>query len=218
MTSYLESIPPAPRWEMAGLARPEGDVRRIIIHCSATPPDADIGAPDIDRWHRERGWDGIGYHFVIRRDGRVERGRALGRIGAHTGGHNSDSLGICLVGGVTDAGGPEANYTQPQWESLMALLYALESYYSEEFRRELSIHGHNEFANKACPCFDVAVWVAGTYSDFVDDLEDPTAPEVGPGVTPEALVRAREAGWNDGYDEGYAAGLAAVISMVEGMR
>ena len=63
-------------------------IRYLVVHCAATPPEMDIGAKEIDLWHRQRGWSGIGYHFVIRRDGRVEAGRPLDRPGAHAQGFN----------------------------------------------------------------------------------------------------------------------------------
>ena len=102
---------------------------RIVIHCSATPPSLDIGAKEIDSWHRDKGWAGIGYHEVIRRDGRIEMGRDYSQIGAHAKGFNHESLGIVMVGGVSEDNKAESNYTPEQWRSLQitvkhkALLY-----------------------------------------------------------------------------------------------
>ncbi len=83
-------------------------ISRVILHCAATPdyPSESsrydlFGAADIDAWHRERGWDGIGYHYVIRRTGVVEVGRPIGKVGAHTQGENGDSLGVCYIGSRT---------------------------------------------------------------------------------------------------------------------
>ena len=65
------------------------DTDYIVIHCSATKPSMDhVDAKEIDRWHRQRGWRKIGYHWVIRRDGIVEEGRELGEVGAHARGFN----------------------------------------------------------------------------------------------------------------------------------
>lgn len=78
----------------------------IVVHCSATRPSQDIGATEIREWHRKRGYADIGYHLVIRRDGRIQTGRALDDVGAHVQGHNATSVGICLVGGLLADGKP----------------------------------------------------------------------------------------------------------------
>jgi len=129
------------------------EIKRFIIHCSATPPSMDIGAEEIRQWHLDRGWSDIGYHHVIRRDGIVEGGRQHETVGAHVKGHNGDSIGICVVGGVNAAGDPDCNFTYRQWESLLDLMDELMREYPES-----TVHGHREFANKACPCFDVSAW------------------------------------------------------------
>ncbi|MBQ5374387.1 MAG: N-acetylmuramoyl-L-alanine amidase, partial [Bacteroidaceae bacterium] len=68
----------------------------LILHCSAVMPDVESGAADIDRWHRAQGWrGGIGYHYVVRRDGTVEPGRREEVPGAHCRHHNAHSIGIC---------------------------------------------------------------------------------------------------------------------------
>ena len=128
----------------------------IIVHCSATEPDQDIGARDIDRWHRARGFLKIGYQFVIRRDGTVEKGRDLDEVGAHAEGYNSRSVGICLVGGVeADGKTPQDNFTADQWSSLEGLLMKLKHQYPQA-----KIIGHREVSRKACPSFDVQAWLA----------------------------------------------------------
>lgn len=126
-------------------------IDKIIVHCSATRPSQDIGAAEIDTWHRQQGWSEIGYHFVIRRNGQIENGRAVEKIGAHCKGHNAESIGICLVGGIDKDGKPENNFTDAQFTSLRSLAAKLQV----QFPCIQSIHGHNEFAKKACPCFDV---------------------------------------------------------------
>lgn len=125
-------------------------INKLIIHCSATKPDMDIGAEEIRRWHKGKGWRDIGYHYVIRRDGTVEDGRALEDEGAHTLGHNKASIGICLVGGIGDNLKPDANFTHLQYVELYNLVDYLRAKYPD-----VAIHGHRDFARKACPCFDV---------------------------------------------------------------
>lgn len=127
----------------------------IVIHCAATPPDLDIGAKEIDKWHKERGWSGIGYHYVIRRDGKLETGRDLDAKGAHVKGHNDYSVGICLVGGVDSRNKPENNFTSTQFKVLNKLLDNLMEIYPEAV-----IVGHTELdKNKACPSFDVERYI-----------------------------------------------------------
>lgn len=125
-------------------------INKIIIHCSATKASQDIGVKEIDAWHKKQGWEEIGYHFVIRRNGRCEKGRDIEKIGAHCKGHNADSIGICLVGGIDNNGKPQNNFTDAQFQTLRKLVADLKQKYPQA-----TIHGHNEFANKACPCFDV---------------------------------------------------------------
>lgn len=131
-------------------------IEGIVVHCAATRPGMDIGRAEIDVWHRERGFDGIGYHYVIRRGGEVEDGRPLSVAGAHVAGHNARTVGICLVGGIDDAGEPENNFTGEQFFALRELLAEL----VEVLPGEVWIKGHRDFAAKACPSFDVARWIA----------------------------------------------------------
>ena len=127
-------------------------INEIILHCSATPASRDIGAKEIRDWHvKGNGWQDIGYHFVIRRSGDIESGRPMDQAGAHCIGHNATSVGICLVGGVKEDGKtPEDNFTDAQFDMLAELIRAL-----RVIRPKTKIYGHNEFANKACPVFDV---------------------------------------------------------------
>lgn len=140
--------------------KPE-DIEYIVIHCSATPPSMDIGWREIDRWHRQRGWLKGGYHYVIRRDGTREPGRAETEPGAHARGYNSKSIGICMVGGIKggdrqdrDFNEPENNFTEDQWAALFLLLAELLHRYPDA-----KIIGHNEVSSKACPSFDVQALV-----------------------------------------------------------
>lgn len=129
----------------------------IVVHCSATKPSADIGAAEIDEWHKARGWREIGYHAVIRRDGRIEFGRPFEDVGAHVKGYNNVSVGVCLVGGINETGQSDANYTDDQWYSLEHLVATLKRAYPGA-----KIVGHNELTTmKDCPCFDVSDWALG---------------------------------------------------------
>lgn len=139
-------------------------ITAIVIHCSATRanvdenitlPGEDIGAREIDSWHRQRGFSGIGYHYVIRRDGRVEMGRPLAQAGAHVAGHNSTTIGICLVGGVDAKNKAENNFEPKQWAALKKLVGELKRDYPGA-----EIKGHRDFPKvaKDCPCFDARAW------------------------------------------------------------
>lgn len=126
------------------------NIDEIILHCSATKFGRAISASDIDSYHRSRGFRCIGYHFFIRLDGTIEFGRPLFEIGAHCLFHNSRSIGICYAGGLDADGKPFDTRTDAQKRSLYSLIESLH----KEFPHA-TLHGHNEFANKACPCFDV---------------------------------------------------------------
>lgn len=124
----------------------------IIIHCSAVRPYQTSTAIQIDNWHRARGWNGIGYHYVILRDGTIQTGRPESKIGAHCAGHNAHSLGICYEGGLDTAGNPKDTRTRAQKRSLLQLLRTLKQKYPKAL-----IMGHNVFnVHKSCPCFDAA--------------------------------------------------------------
>lgn len=126
------------------------NINEIIIHCASTYARMDIGAAEIREWHmRDNGWRDIGYHYVIRRNGTIEKGRPEEEVGAHCLNHNSHSIGICLVGGLLDDGKPGDNFLPVQLNSLEKLLLALKTRYPKA-----TIHGHCEFADKACPAFD----------------------------------------------------------------
>lgn len=141
----------------------------IIIHCSATPCGTDFTAADIDRWHRQRSFNGIGYHFVIRLDGTIEDGRPIGKPGAHCIGWNNRSIGICYIGGLDRYGQPADTRTHEQKEAMKALVNRLQHEYfgirtilgHRDTSPDLNGDGRiepNEFI-KACPCFDVRTWL-----------------------------------------------------------
>lgn len=135
-------------------------INLIVIHCADTPASMDIGAREIDRWHRERGFLQIGYHWVIRRDGTLERGRAEFTPGAHVEGHNASSIGVCMVGGKSAKGTPENNFTENQWSTLTHTVNRLLKTYPGA-----KVLGHRDLnKGKACPCFDVSGWLKSTQS------------------------------------------------------
>lgn len=129
------------------------NVSEIILHCSATKEGADIKASSIDKWHREKGWKKIGYHYVIDLDGTIEKGRFDNEDGAHCVGHNSKAIGICYIGGLDKDGKPKDTRTIEQKETLYSLVYDLMGTYNLNLEQ---IHCHNEFAKKDCPCFKIA--------------------------------------------------------------
>ncbi len=126
-------------------------ITKIIIHCSATPEGRDYTVADIDRWHKANGWNGIGYHYVIYRDGSVHVGRDVAQKGAHCVGYNAASIGICYIGGMSaDNNTPKDTRTPAQKAALRDLVELLRTEYPNA-----TVHGHREFARKDCPCFDV---------------------------------------------------------------
>lgn len=146
----------------------------LVIHCSATQAKQDIGLKEITEWHvlpspRGHGWAAVGYHFIIRRSGAVEHGRAVNLVGAHVERYNHNSIGICLVGGIDAHAHPENNFTPDQFAALSGLLKQLRQDYPRT-----RIVGHRDLSPdkngdgiiepgewlKACPSFDVAAWLA----------------------------------------------------------
>ena len=128
----------------------------IAIHCSATQGKADIGVTEMRRWHRERGFLDVGYHFIIRRNGVIELGREQEAVGAHVEGFNSVSVAICMVGGVDAKVKPEDNFTKDQYDTLLILVKKLMADYPEAI-----VQGHRDFPKvaKACPSFSVSAWL-----------------------------------------------------------
>lgn len=125
----------------------------IFVHCSATKATQDVGVREIRQWHKEQGWLDVGYHFIIRRDGTVEDGRDVNAVGSHARGHNHNSVGVCLVGGIDEKGRHEANFTPQQMSSLRTLLEVLMDKYPIAV-----LKAHHDVAPKACPSFDLQRW------------------------------------------------------------
>ena len=123
----------------------------IVIHCSAVKPDQQSSAAQIDSWHRQRGFKfGIGYHYVIRRDGTLEMGRPEYMVGAHCKNHNQHSIGVCYEGGLDIRGDPADTRTPQQRETMRQLINELR----ERYPKAIVVGHHNLNPLKACPCFD----------------------------------------------------------------
>jgi N-acetyl-anhydromuramyl-L-alanine amidase AmpD len=125
----------------------------IVVHCSDTPSERTVTVDDIRKWHvEERGWDDIGYHYVIYQDGSVHKGRALDVPGAHVSGHNTHSIGICLIGGWKGSD----DYSDLQLRSLSELISSLKVSLPDS---SLQVKGHCDLdSGKTCPNFDVSDW------------------------------------------------------------
>ena len=134
----------------------------IIVHCAATKPGWMKNHPtqakvaEIDKWHRSRGWSGVGYHAIIDRDGTVLEGRSLGRNGAHVKGHNTGTVGVCLIGGYGSNENDtfDRHFTKAQDRALRKYISGLR----KEYPSITKVTGHNQYAAKACPGFRVPEW------------------------------------------------------------
>lgn len=143
------------------------NIDTIFLHCSATPPSMDLTAATVREWHTSspRNWSDIGYHFFIRRDGLVESGRDLDKIGAHVKGANRGSVAICYAGGVDEDGDPCNNMNAIQRAAIVRIVRSLRIV----LNTPLTLRGHNDDpnTNKACPSFrvdeefsDLVAWLA----------------------------------------------------------
>lgn len=149
-TAAGEAAPPnAAAVKFLATARP---IRELIWHCTATPEGRDYTVDDVRAWHKQRGWSDIGYHFVVYRDGRVMAGRPIGQVGAHVEGHNTGTVGCSYIGGLTaDGRAPRDTRTDAQRASMLWLTRCLIACH----RGIAKVSGHNQYAAKACPSFDV---------------------------------------------------------------
>lgn len=126
-------------------------IEKILIHCTASPEGRHVTVEQVTAWHKARGFRTIGYHYLIYLDGTIHKGRPEGEQGAHCTGQNARSIGVCYVGGI-DAYTlkPKDTRTSAQRKALRQLIAELKKRYPKA-----TVHGHYEFAAKACPCFDV---------------------------------------------------------------
>ena len=130
-------------------------INKIIVHCTATPQGSDRTVANIKKWHTTappngRGWSDIGYHYIIYLDGSIHNGRDIKKDGFHTLNHNKGSIGVVYVGGTDKDLKPLDTINDAQLASLVLLLRGLQATYPSA-----TIHGHNEFAVKACPSFSI---------------------------------------------------------------
>lgn len=125
-------------------------IKEIIIHCSATPEGRNWTIKDIEHDHKAKGYKKVGYHYVVCLDGTIEKGRDENEIGAHCKGHNAHSIGICYIGGLDKKMRAKDTRTAAQKTALVKLVRSLKTRYSG-----VVVRGHNDYANRACPCFDV---------------------------------------------------------------
>lgn len=130
-------------------------INEIIIHCTATEDGNDYSVTDIDRWHKQKGYAEIGYHYIIHPDGMIDAGRAVTKPGAHCKGHNRNTIGVAYIGGLKD-GKPADTMTIFQHIALTNLLQTLCLTYPSI----KTISGHNKYSDKACPCFNVPSFVS----------------------------------------------------------
>jgi len=128
-------------------------INEIIVHCTASKEGVPMTVDQIRKIHiKERGWSDIGYHYVVSLDGSVHEGRDVNVAGAHCKYHNMHSIGVVYVGGLDKNGKAKDTRTPEQKAALKKLIQQLKKIYPG-----VQVHGHREFANKACPCFDARV-------------------------------------------------------------
>ena len=121
-------------------------MKYLVIHCSDTPNHWETTAEEIHQWHLERGWDGIGYHKVIKRNGDWQDGRPDYWVGSHVKGYNTGSIGICLIG--------RDEFTDIQFQTLESMVRLYKSKYPD-----IKVVGHRDLdSKKTCPNFDVKEW------------------------------------------------------------
>lgn len=139
------------------------EINEIIIHCSATPNGRDIRVADIDRWHKQRRWRGIGYHFVIEVGGHADKGRDIDIVGAHCREHNENSVGVCMIG--------MDSFYKDQWYKLRGIVRVLQAQHEKIDK----INGHNHYnQHKTCPGFSVRDWLRGDMQPMSGHIMKPS--------------------------------------------
>ena len=126
-------------------------IKRIIIHCTDSPDDLDIGLAEINQWHKARGWESkktktpCGYHHIIRKDGKIQQGRLEEEVGSHCFGYNRSSIGITVVG--------RNQFNPKQAATLNKLCRQLIDKYG---LKPFDVYGHYELDDrKTCPNMDM---------------------------------------------------------------
>lgn len=158
-------------------------IKYIVLHYSATYADQDLDVDDIRKMHLARGFNDVGYHYVIKRDGTVQKGRPDHVVGAHVAGHNTGSLGICCIGGLERATGPNKgvdNRTQAQKDATVLLVNDLLKKHPKA-----QVVGHRDLGATQCPGFDVRTW----WASVKDGVPSGEADGSGPGDILSRLKR-----------------------------
>ena len=128
--------------------RPAREIDRVFLHCSASDRDEHDDVSVMRRWHvDDRGWDDVGYHYFIKKDGTVQPGRDLEKTPAAQRGHNAGTIAICLHGLAV------GRFTREQYRSLIGLCRDLD----DALDGMASFHGHSEVSSKACPVYPYRV-------------------------------------------------------------
>lgn len=138
-----------PNVELPNLKKSKRNINEIIVHCTATKEGRETSVEEIRRWHLERGFSDIGYHYVVDLNGIPHLGRDVDFVGAHCTNHNSRSVGVVYVGGLDKEGKPKDTRTEYQKDGLLILITRLKQLYPYAV-----VHSHSDYANKACPCFN----------------------------------------------------------------
>lgn len=142
----LKSVPQL--FEMLPSSR---KIDKIVVHCSATKATSNVTIHDVRKWHTDKGWSDIGYHFFIELDGAIKIGRDINKAGAHVLGHNAHTIGVCYAGGYNKNMEAADTRTIEQKKSMLLLISKL-----KELHAGASVCGHRDYPKvaKACPCFD----------------------------------------------------------------
>ena len=137
--------------DLSKLKKSTREIKYIVVHCSATNPAYDFNAKDIDSWHRKKGWNEIGYNYVVKLDGTIEEGRDVNKIPAQVEGYNANAIGFVYIGGINSNQLAKDTRTAAQKASMKALVKSLKVLYPKA-----KVQGHRDFpkVKKACPCFD----------------------------------------------------------------
>jgi len=150
-SAMAKPIPQPTIPSVPSIIKAKRSINELIWHCAATPEGKNFTVKDIDAWHKARGWSGIGYHYVVYRDGTIKAGRDIEKTGAHVEGRNNGTIGACYIGGLSRNGkAAKDTRTAAQRAAMLWLTKKLAATYGLA-----RISGHNQYAQKACPSFDV---------------------------------------------------------------